>query len=186
MKPHHVWHQEAEKSQGWLHHEHFTHVMSVSLRSRFFRGIRMELTWLQRTAMASSASSETSEESSLVFTGTIFGTNMTSFQNLPPKSTCLLQSSKQNQPRRKSSAITSEQNLCWRQTARHETKLMEIAAKTTVVTDTIYCAHCISDPGYLIMKALCYITFLFLSPGQAPSAKGTNAEATSHVSPLQK
>lgn len=58
---------------------------------------------------------------------------------------------------------------------------MKIIAKTTTVADTICCVHCITEPGYLIMKALCYITFLFLSPGQAASAKGRNAQATSLV-----
>lgn len=166
------------------HHENFTYAMSVSLRTKFFRGISMGLTWLQRTVRVSSASSEINEKTLMAFNVTTFWANVSNFENLPLKSTWPPCSSKQTP----FTAMFSVQNQCWRQTERHRTKLTKINEKTTAelcmimyMTSTKCLLYpVLLSPDQLILQALGYITSLFLSPGRAASAKGKNT----HISPL--
>lgn len=85
----------TKQHMGEPHHEPFTYIMPVILRTKLFRGIIMGLTWLQRTARVSWVSSEINVKTPMAFSVTTFWANMSSLENLPLKSTWLPCSSKQ-------------------------------------------------------------------------------------------
>lgn len=181
--------KKCKNRVGEPHHRCFACVVSVSLRSKFFKGIRVVLTCLQRAAKGElSIFWNQWENSHGVRCDYIWGKRE---QLSKTAAEVYLSTSKRTQPGQTSSTVSSAQNQCWRQTARHKTKPIKINAKSTTeqyvmsyMRSTKYLLYPVSlGPGYLIVQALCYITSLFLTPGQA---KGTTAQATSHVPPLQK